>query len=274
MELQGQSRISRFKEEAYRGILEMSLRLSLGPRGSFAKFPYWGIETNCGSGENEKSKCDGSPIEFLKVMTLNNRHYHAIFCDKDGAKLRALYQRIISMGCPVDPDTITLLEMDNSHMFSRVRSKIESTETLRHAVGSVFCDSNGPSPKTGFALEAVAEFSSRCPKIDVIINVNVTGIHRALGVKDERPRYQKFRDKISKWPAKSLDEVISCIRRPKEGWLIREPLFTRGGTSGYMYVLLVARSIATKGSSILKLHPLMSAKGLEILEEARRRKPE
>jgi three-Cys-motif partner protein len=265
------------KEEAFRAALLVSMRLSLGK--SIRQYPLWIIDMCCGRGRN-KVGCDGSPIEALKLVRSYQRRFVAFFCDREKDYITELSSRIVRMGYRPDGR-----EMNGGRVFCWCRSNVgllakidtymSSKENPRYAVGVLLCDPNGCSPKYGFPLQEIIEFSAKWRRIDIILNVNVRAINRCVGLgksdiwmslpgetagQTAIRREKTIQTVQQDWPVHSLEELLAAF--PDRYWLIREPLKSSSDT----FVIVVGREAVTAGDRGLKFWPATSTVGKSIVD--------
>lgn len=259
MAKQGQSPLgTRHKLEGIYDILHLCAKISLGAERKFEKwnYPFWFADLNCGSGWNEQANCYGSPIQFIEAMAEVNRKFCAYFCDKDQNRCETSLQTIVENYNDLTVGSkIRYFWKNNSKLLTKLADWIiDSGENPQYAVGAILSDPNGPSID-GFPLKEIVEFVEQFPRIDVILNVNVTTMKKCRGVK-------KIEGFIDDWPAKTLREMIQLI--PKRYWLIREPVLSKG----YYYVILCGRNIRTGDHRKLGFHQVASQTGFQIIQKA------
>lgn len=265
---QGQGIWTSRKEEGFANVFRQSLYLSMSAR----PFDYWHIDLNAGGGFNHEADCDGSPLVFVREACKVSRTFRAYFCDHDGSLVDELRDRLVSFALLADgsgpnPDCLfpagshfTFACCDNADFLPRVAQHIRNQETnSRHAVGTCLCDPNGYPH--GFPTEALMAFAHEFPKIDLILNLNVSLFARVRGAKASRN--EKTGKGFRNWP--ELGELVGRFPRPH--WWLRNPPPHRG--TGDRFITFLGRTYRPDRGRFADFLPLKSRIGQEILRTLR-----
>lgn len=254
---QGQGKGTTRKEEGFAVIFRASLAISKG--GSALSWPYWHIDCNSGCGINDRSGdvCDGSPIVFLKEAVASGRCFHSYFCDKDETATKDLNARVASVGIRY-PNIAEVVCEDNGAFLRRMAIRIRSAENPKYAIGSVIVDPNGfqSQRESAYPRDALKEFAQEFPRIDLILNLNISLFARVQGCK--RNSIKGF----DAWP--TIDELMDELNR--RHWLVRSP----GKNPGEKFVTLVGRNIESGQNKIHEFYRRESVEGRHILEKLSR----
>jgi hypothetical protein len=243
---QGQGTATAFKERGFGAAFRVSMNLSNGK--NVARFPYWHIDLNSGSGRNEDARCDGSPIVFLEMAAQHRPNFKAFFCDHDLKAIEALSARVGS--------TAYCFGCDNREILAVVSAAIAKAErNPSYSVGTVVCDPNG---YTGDAMphEEIAQFAQRHERIDLIFNLNVSTYQWMKG---------NIRLRRKGWESKfcpSIREFPAMFHR--RHWLISE---IRSPGRGHRFVILIGRNFPTDGHRSMGHYRFESIDGERILQE-------
>lgn len=265
----GNGRWTSRKEEGYKLLFRQSLGISLGA----LPFPYWHIDLNAGCGFNHQADCEGSPLVFLREAVRFQRPFRAFFCDHEPEFTGALEQVCNGLFVSADgsgPGEFSIEDLpprsawgihclDNAKMLPVVADAIRKSErNSQHAVGTCLCDPNGYPH--GFPTEALIAFAADFPKIDLILNLNVSLFARVRGCKASR------RENISKgfqeWP--ELGELIGLFPRPH--WWLRNPPPHKGGER---FITFLGRTYRPDRGRFADFYPLTTRIGQEILRTLR-----
>ena len=263
---QGAGPGTRWKEIGFRSELWISVVMSWGKDKKLARFPFWHLDLNCGTGRNDKVDCDGSPIEFLKIMDETGRLYCAAFCDKAKARCKkALKRRVRKMGHPRDGCSIRYWWHTNQTVIGAWAREIRKRENPNYAVGTILSDPNGPS-RHSFPLAEIAQFAAKFPRIDVMLNINMDVMKRCrvAWLNQKKKRDSKVADFVKGmglWPACTIQGIVDLI--PRSHWTIRKPF-----RSGYNYTILVGRNKSSGQWKRLHFYPLDSSVGRSIVKKA------
>ena len=98
MMMQGNNLGTFRKEASFAEAIRFSLGISKAKK--CVEYPYWHLDTNSGSGWNEKSKCEGSPIAFIEEATRTHEKTHSsrrinlLCCDKNKKYCESLMEKI------------------------------------------------------------------------------------------------------------------------------------------------------------------------------------
>ncbi len=259
------------KELRIRSALEVSVRLSFGRGKKLSKWPFWYVDLNCGDGCVPNMPCDGSPIEFMKLMKENDRKCQAHFCDISKENTDHL-DKLVDNLLPFLPNgsAARCFNRDNKTMLHLVDGIIEAHgEDSRYAVGAILSDPYGPSPEQT-PYESIVAFRKKYPRIDLIMNINYTGGKRplSLGRKEDWEVELGIRDKtLQTIKDRKLYYTVEGIMSlfAKTQWLITEPVTNNHNG----YVVVVGRDVLVKGTDVFGFYPVESTKGQEILGKVR-----
>jgi len=253
---QGQGLSTRRKEERFAAALSISLGVSKAE--SVKDQQYYHIDLNCGSGWNETSGCEGSPMVFMREANAADRRYRATFCDSNLEYTSELMVRLNPFR--EGGGYFEILTMDNGEALGWVADTIRSAEMRPElAIGSLICDPNGP--KTGYPAEALKRFSAEFRRIDLILNVNMRVWRSAVGARDTlrkqadcRPCFKGFAD----WP--DLQDSIAGFG--KETWMVSNPLQVQGDCFSVFY----GTNAPIARRSFQGFYSLESREGRQIME--------
>lgn len=256
---QGQGGSTQGKEIAFAALM----RMALGIGKAAPDYPHWHLEMNAGSGRNDKASCDGSPLIFLRAAEEAGRTYRAFFCDNDEANIAALRANCFSLGPPPDGCERTVTCKDNAEFLDGVATLIRAAENPRFALGTCLCDPNGWK---GFPVEAIERFAALFPRIDLILNLNLSFFAMVKGAAAHpAPSCRPFAD-AEKWPS---PEVL-VGRFHKRHWLIRNP----SSAKGMRFSVLYGSNFKVKTARFMGFVPLESIAGQEIIRHLKSIHPE
>lgn len=248
---QGQGRATAFKERGFGSAFRVSMSLSNGK--NVARFPYWHVDLNSGSGWNEQSRCDGSPLVFLQLAKEHRPNYRAFFCDKDEVAISRLAER-------VGKDAFCF-RSDNSEMLPVVSAAIAKEERNPHfSVGTVVCDPNG---YFGDAIpcKELEVFAERHERIDLIFNLNV----RTYQMGRAHVQNAISSNAINGWSRKFWPSIADLPNHfPRNHWLVSE---IRSPGQGDRFVIVIGRNVKTDGHKAMGHYRFDSVDGERLLEE-------
>lgn len=245
MARQGQGTGTVLKERGFGAAFAVSLGISMTPK--VARFPYWHIDLNSGSGWNDKSVCEGSPIVFLRESE-RRKNTRIFFCDKDEQSIERLAVHPLVM-----ERRAQCLPWDNREVLPVVEILIARVERPEKAIGTVVVDPNGYMGDA-FPHEQLIDFARRHPRIDVVMNLNVRTYR--MGKAHVRKGNPGWANKF--WPSiASFPEIFS-----RSHWLISEVR----SFGGDQFVILVGRNMPTGAHESLRLFHMKSPMGEEIID--------
>lgn len=165
---QGQSGYTRFKQERFAPVLAQSLRISKA--AAVARFPFYHVDLNAGSGFNHEAAVVGSPINFLQAVQRTGReNFYGFFVDHSPEAIRDLIK------CPAieaHSTRVALFQADNSEILPVVAEFIAARErNPQFAVGAIVVDPNGYHG--GVPWEALRVFCAGHPRFDLFLNLNI-----------------------------------------------------------------------------------------------------
>ena len=233
----------------------VSLDLS---KGKAATWPYWHIDLNAGCGWNEVVDCEGSPLVFLREAEHAERRFNAVFCDLDAEAVRSLEGRLPAApaGC-----VVRTFAGDNADALDAFGNWIVAAgEKPQYAVGTCLADPNGVR---SLPIDGLARFASAFPRIDLIVNLNISLFSRFRGGRES----PALRGRFDKYP-EPLD-LLALFHR--KHWVVRN--LPRGGT-GERFTLAVGRSHRAGSGRHADFYPIDSPAGRRILQDFRREIPE
>lgn len=243
---QGQSTKTISKEVGFRDALGVAMAPVAGSTRS-----YYHFDMHAGSGENDTSKCSGSPkvaIEAADAYGITD--YHFFFCDNDYAAMKQLIRRPWfreNERCyPVFGDN-----KDGLRLFAKF---IRSHENPRFAVGSIIFDPNGWLNEINILHDFAAEF----PNIVIIANGSVRT--RLLIQSQIEKRLGKWKDKFNP-DIESLAVLLS-----RKYWMVRDINY---GGSGHGFVMVIGRNKPYEECEV-GFHRLISIPGQRIVNKTRR----
>jgi hypothetical protein len=255
---QGQGNGTQRKEEGFAALFRMSLRVSKAT--AVAAFPYWHLDLNAGCGWNVKANCPGSPAVFLDeaIAAARSGPVHARFCDTDPVAVESLRANCFGLCCRIGPEaSVAARAVDNADFLRGAADEIRVAERNPGlALGTCLCDPNG-FPE-GFPVEALRDFTREFPRIDLVVNLNVSLFARVRGCKESER--ENIRKGFVHWP--ELGELIGLY--PREHWWVRNP--PAGGLGQERFVTFYGHNWPrTKRTAFAEFVPLDSLAGQEIV---------
>jgi hypothetical protein len=252
---QGQSAYTRFKEERFVPVLAQSLRISKADK--IARFAYYHVDLNAGSGFNEEVKVAGSPLNFLAAVERNQRrNFYAFFVDRDLSCIRDLIRR---PQVEAHADRVRLFHADNAEILPIVSEFVAAREPNPHlAIGSILIDPNGYHK--GVPWEALREFCAAHPRFDLFINLNIRS-------------YRMERSHIltdwKQYELRPVSQFPTWFSRPHWMWTDIVQL------AGNSWMQFVARTMATDtpGYSQIGFYDSRSERGRFILNKLEAQEP-
>ncbi len=238
--LQGQSDATRPKQKALAAFLGAHARIVqvIQSKHDWAG-PYCYIETNAGSGWNEKADCIGSPLvateQFSQCQGLS---YQCTFIEKHRESAELLDERLADDGFVVNGDHATALP---------------SLSLPRNAFGLVYADPNALKDAPFTAMGAFFK-KPEAQRIDALINVNAHAVYRVVaGQKAGNPG--------------TYYDLPGIMRQVgKRHWWIRQPFSTPGNKWTFLFGSNNPKlNIKGLGSVNLPLFSCDSKQGAEIL---------
>jgi three-Cys-motif partner protein len=262
---QGQGKSTSRKQRGLAAVFRQGLRISRAIPWS----PYWHIDLNAGCGHNAVAGCPGSPVTFLNEAIRAGRRVNAVFCDNDPAAARALSGSLFFAAERLpDGSTVSVVERDNAVALREFAARIRSEE--RHpqfAVGSWLLDPNGFKAED-VPLDALMRFCEQFPRIDAILNLNLSLFARVSGCRGRKtPNGVPWG--FDDWPG--LSDVCG-LKRLKSHWLVRNPSFGGGGCD--RFVLFLGRNTAAGMARFGDFVPLDSENGRLVVEHFKRFRPD
>lgn len=246
---QGQSGYTRFKYARFAPVLAQSLRISKAV--PVARFPYYHIDLNAGSGFNDDAGVDGSPLNFLDAVRRTGRdNFYAFFVDHT---LECIAQLGGRPEIEAHPTRVFLHHADNAEVLPVVSQFIADHErNPRFAVGSIVIDPNGYHG--GVPWEPLRTFCAAHPRIDIFINLNLRSwtLERAC-VEQGRKGFN--------WPLHPLSTFPAWFSRAQWMWTDRTVIHRTPWIQG------VGRTMCTRdaGYSSLGFYDSKSERGRAIL---------
>jgi hypothetical protein len=249
---QGQGRTTEIKVRGIGAAIAVTLKVCTNP--ALAAFPYWHIDLNSGCGYNHDAGCFGSPLAFLAaVSNAGKTNYRAFFCDIQPAAVSELRRLLAAEpGC-------TCICANNRETLPQVAAVIRAAERNPHlAMGTVLCDPNGYFYGDAVPADEMRRFCAEFPRIDVILNLNVTTRRWIRGCIEKGVRGWETATCLR------LDELPAFLSR--RHWLIRD-LVSRGG---HQFALMVGRNYRLGDHRAMGFHHLDSAEGRAIVARVER----
>jgi hypothetical protein len=240
--LQGQSKATRPKQEALAAFLAAHSRIVqvIQSKHSWAG-PYCYIETNAGSGWNDKADCIGSPlVASEQFMHCSGLDYQCFFIERSKSAAQELDDRLCGDCYVINQDHATALP---------------GLSLPRNAFGLVYAD---PNALKDAPIEAMRAFFSRheAQRIDALININAHAVRRVVAG-------QKAGN-----PGSYCDLVGVMNRVDKRYWWIRQPFDTAGNRWTFLFGSNNPNlNIKGLGSVDLPLFRCDSSQGKSILTE-------
>lgn len=232
---QGQSGITRHKEDAFLGIFRMNLAVQKKSR-----YRYHHFDLNAGCGYNYEAGCPGSPLIFLAAAAQQEiTDFSAHFVDRRPEAVRELLTRIEDPRC-------TVYHGDNREFIEAIPGLIRlDNERPDLALGSVLWDPNG----IDLPFAELIQLSRLCPRLDFILNYSARAFKRERGA-----------GYIS--PELFLSDQLKSLN--KRYWLIQDPL----DGDRHEWMILVGRNYRMDVWKSMRLYNLDSAKGQECLRRS------
>lgn len=262
---QGQGNSTPRKEAGFAMIFRQCLLMT-----KRLPYPYWHIDLNAGSGHNEKADCPGSPVVFLDEAEEVGRPINAMFCDNDPEAAERLHAATSFRAERFDSSTVAVRCKDNAEALKEFAEWIRSEEARpEYAIGTCVCDPNGYP--YGFPRDAILEFATRFPRIDLLLNVNVTLFVMAMKYR-ENCKQNGRRSGMEDWP--DVNSILG-LRPCKSHWLVRNPPFIPGGR-GHRFVMFLGRNTGKgmTGFERQEFYPIDSDRGHAIVNHLKRVTPE
>lgn len=260
---QGQSEATKVKRVAISSVLTINMKIisqSLR-RKPWANFRYWHFDANCGCGWNEHVDVAGSPLLFHQAADrcLGNIRRLGVFCDKSEGATDKLYDILYARN-PLYLNETGLYEGDNEEGIKLFCDRIRREEKPEYAMGSILIDPNGYAgywPKDRKMqevppLKMLNAVNREFPRIDFILNLNLTLYHRMAG---HKRKGTSFLDMLSP------RELFTSLG--KQYWQVK-----RVNCKGGKWLLAVGRNYRAGDYSALKLYHLDTVEGQAILDQA------
>lgn len=247
---QGQSDYTFFKEHRFAPILAQSLRISKAPQ--IARFAYYHVDLNSGSGYNDQAAVAGSPLNFLSAVVRNDRpNFYAFFVDKERSYIQTLITR---PEVEANSERVYAYPYDNREILPVVDAFIAQRERHPHfAVGSILIDPNGWHG--GVPWDELRVFCQTHRRIDVLMNLNV----RSFWL--ERSHIQRATRGWETKPLRAVSNFPSWFHR--DHWMLTDLCRMQSNT----WVQLVGRSMQTNTPDYRSLgfYDLYSEHGRDIV---------
>lgn len=253
--MQGQSTYTRFKQERFKPVFAQSLYISKA--ASVARFAYYHIDLNAGSGFNEQVGVVGSPINFLDAVTAVERaNVYAFFVECNEARAYELGQRLAEH--PLY-ERLHLFNADNNDgVLSVVSAFIAGRESRPElSIGSIVIDPNGYHK--GVPWQQLSEFCTAHPRFDVFVNLNA----RSFGL--ERPHILEGSGTWGSYTLHPPSTFADWFHRPHWMWATFQG-------EGPKWIQGVGRSMKTSSDAYTSLgfYAADSWRGREILASVER----
>ncbi len=260
IERQGQGLSTARKEKGFGWLFWHALQVSKAAKNS----PYWHFDINAGRGWNEQADCPGSPLVFLEEVEKTGRlDVRTFFCDLDPEALAVLRGHTTPYLSRLPELCIEAHSGDNASFVDAIPSIIaEEPGRPSFAVGTLVCDPNG---RHGLPLENLSRFFASFPRIDCILNLNLSLFARVEGCKGSE------NESISKgfldWP-----EVRDIIRQMnKKYWLVRNP---NPGGKGERFTIVYGHNHDKRGVKPFRdFFPIDSPNGRDVILNFKRINP-
>ncbi len=251
----GQGKHTSRKEDGFRMILRQCLRMT-----QRMLTPYWHIDMNAGSGYNAVAECMGSPLVFLEEASDVGRSFNALFCDNDPAAVEQLRNATFFAVEATDSSALSVVCKDNREALGDFSRWITAEEPRpEYAMGTCLCDPNG---SRALPVSAIAHFANRFPRIDLVLNVNVSLFARVRKCKGnpKTPGFDEFPD----------PEDVLGLKSHKSHWLVRNP--PKGGRESF--VIFLGRNTEEGMTRFEEFYPLDSTRGEGIVKTLKRVRPD
>lgn len=255
-ERQGQNaRYTPRKQSGFAATFAASLSISKG--WAAHRYPYWHLDLNSGSGWNHVAQCYGSPIVFVREAIRKERRFNAIFCDHNEEYTDELRLHLADIAIP-DGSVAGIYCGDNGDFLEEAGRLIAIRENPQYAVGTCLCDPNG---ERAIPLQALRVFAATFPRIDLIINLNLSLFAMYRGCRaNSMPGFAKKLEP---------EEILQALGRPH--WMVSSP---PAAGSGMRFMTAVGRTIDTGCRRFLNFYPLDSMRGMEIIRDFRHVAPD
>ena len=246
---QGQGGTTELKVRGIGAAITVTMRICTIPK--LEQFPYWHIDLNAGSGYNHEAGCIGSPLAFLNAAEkVGKKNYRAFFCDINRAAISEL--RSTLLGNP----RCSCIHENNRVLLPEIARLIRARESNPHfAMGTVLCDPNGYFYGDAVPTEELYQFCREFPRIDVILNLNVTIRRWIRG--NIAARRRGWEDKR----CLRVDELPDFLNR--KHWLIRD-LASKGG---HQFTVMVGRNHKMDDHQAMHFHHLHARQGRNIVAQ-------
>lgn len=235
---QGQGDATEFKQRGLGAAFAVNLQVFKARFGDSRRATYMHFDLNCGTGHNAEANCIGSPLAFVRAADdVGVKRFFAGFCDIEGASVSKLLSRK-----EMQRSECAGFHGDNESLVHAIPEIVRAMgERPEWVVGTVLSDPNGAA----VPLDALAELSRACPRLDIIVNWNSTIFKRV--------RKSSIHDSEI-----TLRDALGKIG--KAHWLIREPM------SAHQWTLLIGRNAKLGDHKALGFYHLDSDKGRDIFE--------
>lgn len=249
---QGQGLGTWVKERGFGSAFSVSINLSKGER--VARYSYWHVDLNAGSGWNHEVGCDGSPMVFLDLAAKQRPNYRAFFCDHDPDAIGALAALVGKRAY--------CFECENTELLPIVSAAITAAENRpQYAAGTVVCDPNGYIDERTVPIEQLAEFAVKHPCMDLVFNLNIRTYQLSKAHK-KRAIEQGINNA---WAGKRLPPLTDFPALfNRSHWLISN---IRRVGAGDGFVIAIGRNYRTSGHAALGHYPFDSPAGQRILND-------
>jgi three-Cys-motif partner protein len=247
---QGQGVTTEHKQRTLGSVFTVSL--SIAKQKNIAAYHYHHADLHSGSGFNDDAGCKGSPLVFLEAMRASGRRlFTADFIDNDHDKI-CLLERAVGEAFADYRDRVRFVASSNRDALDGFEARIRSLNRYpQYAMGSILIDPNGYLDDV--PLERLRSFSARYPRIDIIHNVNLTYLRRAVAQRRLMP--------TSRWSEKDLRNPFDLPEVLNRRFVqIQE----RNSGRGHAFITLVMRSMQTHAHRDIGLFNLTSPRGQQI----------
>lgn len=211
---QGEGEGTPRKERGFYALLLMAFRMTKN-----CPLPHWHLDTNAGCGHN--ANCPGSPLVAVQAAIDARRRapVRFCFCDIEEARMAELIEACPSPDLLPPGSDIVGMATDNANFLRIISASIRSTEARPElTTGTVLCDPNGFP--VGCPVDALDTFLGTFPRMDLILNVNLSLFARVRGcLRSEREEIRKgFLD----WPKLNglvdrFHKRFPFVRNPSRG---------------------------------------------------------
>lgn len=206
---------------------------------------YFSCDLNSGPGWNDKVNVPGTPLVFHNIAdaNLNSMRSEAFFIDKNPVAVRALLSKIKEN--PYWEERSSLFVGDNEEGLEVFAERIRQADRAEYATGHVIGDPDGYWYNTGLPSLILPKFSLEFPRIDIILNLNISF-------------YWKARSHAWGKSIPSPAEVLKLLN--KRFWII-----AKTACGGNVFLVAVGRNVETGDHRALGLHRLESDEGRHIM---------